>query len=60
MLSLGAKACLLGRAWTYAVAGRGQEGVAHVIRIIRDEMKVAMALTGKQRLSHLGSDVLDR
>jgi L-lactate dehydrogenase (cytochrome) len=60
MLSLGAKACLLGRAWTYAVAGGGDEGVAHVIRVIREEMKVAMALTGKQRLSELGSDVLDR
>ena len=60
MLSLGAKACLLGRAWTYAVAGGGEEGVAHIIRIIREEMNVAMALTGKQRLSELGPDVLDR
>ena len=59
-IDLGAKACLLGRAWTYAVAGGGEEGVAHVIRIIREEMKVAMALTGKQRLSDLGRDVLDR
>ncbi len=60
MLSLGAKACLLGRAWTYAVAGGGHEGVAHIIRIIREEMNVAMALTGKRRLSELGPDVLDR
>jgi L-lactate dehydrogenase (cytochrome) len=60
MLSLGAKACLLGRGWTYAVAGGGREGVAHVLRVIRDEMKVAMALTGKRRLSELGADVLDR
>ena len=59
-IDLGAKACVLGRAWTYAVAGGGEEGVAHVIRIIREEMKVAMALTGKQRLSDLGRDVLDR
>ena len=60
MLSLGAKACLLGRAWAYAVAGGGQAGVAHVIRVIREEMKVAMALTGKNTLSELGPDVLDR
>lgn len=60
MLSLGAKACLLGRAWTYAVAGGGQEGVAHALRIIREEMTVAMALTGKRELSDLGPDVLDR
>lgn len=60
MLSLGAKACLLGRAWAYGVAGGGEEGVAHVLRIIREEMNVAMALTGTQRLSDLGPEVLDR
>ena len=60
MLSLGARACLLGRAWTYAVAGGGEAGVAHVIRISREEMNVAMALTGKRSLSELGPDVLDR
>lgn len=60
MISLGAKACLLGRAWTYAVAGRGEEGVAHILRIIRDEMRVAMALTGHTRLGELGPQALDR
>ena len=59
MLSLGAKACLLGRAWAYAVAGGGEAGVAHVLRIIREEMNVAMALTGKRSLAELGPDVLD-
>jgi L-lactate dehydrogenase (cytochrome) len=60
MLALGAKACLIGRAWTYAVAGGGQAGVAHVLQIIREEMNVAMALTGNQRLDELTPDVLDR
>ncbi len=60
MLSLGAKACLLGRAWTYAVAGGGEAGVTHILRIIREEMNVAMALAGKTRLSDLGPEVLDR
>jgi L-lactate dehydrogenase (cytochrome) len=60
MLSLGAKACLLGRAWAYAVAGGGEAGVAHVLQIIREEMNVAMALTGKRKLAELGPDVLDR
>ena len=59
MLSLGAKACMLGRAWAYAVAGGGQQGVAHMLRIIEDEMKVAMALTGHTRLGDLGADALD-
>jgi L-lactate dehydrogenase (cytochrome) len=60
MLALGAKACLLGRAWTYAVAAAGGAGVAHVLRIIREEMRVAMALTGTTRLSELGPDKLLR
>ncbi len=60
MLSLGAKACLLGRAWAYALGGGGEEGVAHVLRVIREEMKVAMALTGNTRLADLGPEVLDR
>jgi L-lactate dehydrogenase (cytochrome) len=60
MLSMGARACLLGRAWTYAVATRGEEGVAHILRIIREEMKVAMALTGNRKLSELGPHALDR
>jgi L-lactate dehydrogenase (cytochrome) len=59
MLSLGAKACWLGRAWAYAVAGGGEAGVVHALRIIREEMNVAMALTGNTRLAELGPGVLD-
>lgn len=59
MIALGAKACLIGRAWAYAVAGDGEAGVAHVLRIIRDEMKVAMALTGNRRVEELGPQSLD-
>jgi L-lactate dehydrogenase (cytochrome) len=59
MLALGANACLLGRAWAYAVAGGGEAGVAHALRIIREEMKVAMALTGNTRVHQLGPEVLD-
>jgi L-lactate dehydrogenase (cytochrome) len=46
MLALGAKGVLLGRAWAYALAGGGERGVAHVLKLIEAEMRVAMALTG--------------
>lgn len=46
MLALGARACLIGRAWAYAVAARGEQGVAHVLDIMRAEMLVALGLTG--------------
>ena len=46
MLALGADFVLLGRAWAYALAARGEAGVAHVLKLIEAEMRVAMALTG--------------
>jgi len=45
-LALGASACMLGRAWGYAVAARGEAGVAHMLSMMRAEMAVALALTG--------------
>lgn len=45
-LALGAEGVLLGRAWVYALAGGGGGGVAHMLRLIEAEMRVAMALTG--------------
>ena len=45
-LALGARACLIGRPWAYAVAARGEKGVTHVLRILRSEMEVALGLTG--------------
>jgi L-lactate dehydrogenase (cytochrome) len=45
-LALGAKACLIGLAWAFALGARGEAGVAHVLQIIRSELRVAMSLTG--------------
>lgn len=53
LLALGADACMIGRAWAYAVAAAGEAGVAHVLRIIRNEMTVAMSLTGCTRVGDL-------
>ena len=50
MLALGADFVLLGRAWAYALAGAGEAGVAHVLKLIDAEMRVAMALTGCTRI----------
>jgi L-lactate dehydrogenase (cytochrome) len=58
MLALGAKGVLLGRAWAYALAGRGEAGVAHMLQLIAAEMKVAMALTGVTKLRDIGPELL--
>lgn len=54
MLALGAKGVLLGRAWAYALAGGGEIGVAHMLKLIEAEMRVAMTLTGAGRIADLG------
>ncbi|CAN7323622.1 FMN-dependent L-lactate dehydrogenase LldD [Phenylobacterium sp. LjRoot219] len=58
MLALGAKGVLLGRAWAYALAGGGQAGVAHLLRLVEAEMRVAMALTGVTSVARLDRDAL--
>ena len=58
MLALGADAVLIGRAWVYALAGRGQAGVEHILQLIEDEMRVAMSLTGQTRIGAIDRDIL--
>jgi L-lactate dehydrogenase (cytochrome) len=58
MLALGAKGVLLGRAWAYALAAAGQNGVAHLLKLIEAEMRVAMALTGVTHIDAIDRSVL--
>ena len=60
MLALGAKGVLLGRAWAYALAGGGEQGVSHVLQLIEAEMRVAMSLTGVTRVDEITRDILVR
>ncbi len=57
-LSLGAKACLLGRAWVYALAGGGERGVDHMFQILRTEMLVTLGLTGVSDVKDLDASIL--
>jgi L-lactate dehydrogenase (cytochrome) len=58
MLALGAKGVLIGRAWAYALACRGERGVSHVLNLLEAEMKVAMALVGVTNVGAIGRDNL--
>lgn len=44
-LALGASACLVGRAWAFALAAGGEAGVRHMIGLLRQELTIAMALS---------------
>lgn len=52
-LSLGAEAVLLGRCWVHALAAAGALGVAHVIRLLQEELALTMALCGCRDLSEV-------
>jgi len=57
-LALGARACMLGRAWGYAVAARGEAGVAHMLSVMKSEMAVALALCGVSDVKALDRSAL--
>lgn len=57
-LALGARAVLIGRPYIFALAAAGAPGVAHVIRILRAELELAMALTGCRDLASIDRSVL--
>jgi L-lactate dehydrogenase (cytochrome) len=58
LLALGADGALIGRAWAYALAARGEAGVSHVLQLIEAELRVAMALTGARTVAELSSERL--
>ncbi len=57
-LALGATAVLIGRPVVYGLAVNGAYGVAHVLRLLRDELEVAMALSGCPTLADIGPHVV--
>lgn len=58
MLALGARGVLLGRAWVYALAARGEPGVQQLLALIAHEMRVAMTLTGVRSVAEIDRAVL--
>lgn len=58
LLASGADGVLLGRAWAYALAAGGEAGVTRMLSIIAAEMRIAMALTGVDRIDAIDADTL--
>jgi L-lactate dehydrogenase (cytochrome) len=55
MVALGARAVLVGRAWAWAVAARGEAGVRHMLKVMKADIDTALGLTG-----HTSIPALDR
>ncbi len=58
MLALGADTVLLGRAFIYALAAHGQQGVDNLLALVANEMRVAMTLTGAKSVSEISRELL--
>ena len=58
-LALGAKACLVGRAWVYGVAAKGEAGVTAVLDTMKRELRTSMALVGAPRVGSINRSVID-
>jgi 4-hydroxymandelate oxidase len=57
-IALGAKAVLIGRPYLYALAVAGAAGVARAIEMLRTELLMAMALTGRTAIGQIDSTIL--
>lgn len=57
-MALGAAAVMVGGPVLHGLANSGAVGVAHVLRPLRDELEIAMALTGCRELSDC-AEVID-
>src|SRR3954452_4649463 len=57
-LALGAKSCMLGRAYAYGLGAGGQGGVAKAIDIIARELNTTMGLCGVNTIAEIDRKVL--
>jgi L-lactate dehydrogenase (cytochrome) len=57
-LALGAKSCMIGRAYAYGLGAGGEAGVAKAIDIIRNELNVTMGLCGVNTIAEIDDHVL--
>ena len=53
-IALGAWACLAGRALAYGLGAAGEAGASRAVEILRDELRIALALTGCPSVQALG------
>lgn len=57
--ALGARGCMMGKAFLWSLAAGGQAGVAKAIEIMRKELDVSMALTGTKDIEQVDKSVLE-
>jgi L-lactate dehydrogenase (cytochrome) len=59
-LALGAKACLIGKSFLYALGAMGGAGVTLALNLLRRELEVSLALTGTTDIRQVDASILRR
>jgi L-lactate dehydrogenase (cytochrome) len=59
-LALGARGCLIGKSFLYALAAMGGAGVTLALNILRKELEVSLALTGCTDIAKVDASILRR
>ena len=59
-LALGASAVMIGRPWVWAMAARGEKGVADLLQVFQQEIEMAMALMGLTGIDQINQDSIDQ
>ena len=57
-LALGAKSCMIGRAYAYGLGAGGEAGVTKAIDILAKEMLTTMGLCGVNTIAEIDDNVL--
>ncbi|NWI52607.1 HAOX1 oxidase, partial [Calyptomena viridis] len=59
-LALGARAVFIGRPLLWGLAYQGEEGAKEVLQMLKEEFRLAMALTGCRRVGEIGRTLVRR
>lgn len=59
-IALGANAVLVGRLQVYALSVAGALGVAHMLKLLRQEFELSMSITGTNRIKDIKSTLLQK
>ncbi|NXK87763.1 HAOX1 oxidase, partial [Formicarius rufipectus] len=59
-LALGARAVFIGRPLLWGLAYQGEEGAKEVLQMLKEEFRLAMALTGCRRVEEIGRTLIRR
>ena len=57
-IALGAKGTMIGRAYTYGLGAKGEQGVTDALNVIHKELDTTMGLCGRTQLADVDSSIL--